>query len=137
MEWKHQQGGCFSFCLAGHGRGPVLLGPPEKDQWGPWNGASLLLPAVCGYTLCPPGHHLAPLPLEEKVLLHGACACVLSPFSRVQLFATPWTVARLALLSMEFPDKNIGVGCLFLLQGIFLIQGLNLCLLYCRQILYH
>ena len=25
---------------------------------------------------------------------------------------------------------NIGVGCHFLLQGIFLIQGLNLCLLH-------
>ena len=26
----------------------------------------------------------------------------------------------------SFPGKNIGVGCHFLLQGIFLIQGLNL-----------
>ena len=25
----------------------------------------------------------------------------------------------------DFPDKNIGVGCHFLLQGIFLTQGLN------------
>ena len=36
--------------------------------------------------------------------------------------------------------KNIGVGCHALLQGIFLIQGSNLCLLHllhCRQILYH
>ena len=29
----------------------------------------------------------------------------------------------------DSPGKNIGVGCHFLLQGIFLIQGLNLCLL--------
>ena len=28
-----------------------------------------------------------------------------------------------------FPGKNTRVGCHFLLQGIFLIQGLNLCLL--------
>ncbi|XDA72876.1 hypothetical protein R6Z07F_003154 [Ovis aries] len=48
--------------------------------------------------------------------------------SRVQLFATPWTVARQAPLSMEFPGKNTGVGCHFLLQGIFLIQESNLCL---------
>ena len=27
---------------------------------------------------------------------------------------------------MDFPGKNIGVGCHFLLQGIFLTQGLNL-----------
>ena len=30
-----------------------------------------------------------------------------------------------------------GVGCHFLLQGVFWIQGSNPCLLHCRQILYH
>jgi len=30
----------------------------------------------------------------------------------------------------DFPGKNTGVGCHFLLQGIFLTQGLNLCLLH-------
>ena len=34
-------------------------------------------------------------------------------------FATPWTVAHQAPLSMDFPGKNTGVGCYFLLQGIF------------------
>ena len=33
-------------------------------------------------------------------------------------------------------DKNTGVGCHSLLQGIFLTQGLNLGLLHNRQILY-
>ena len=33
--------------------------------------------------------------------------------------------------------KNTGVGNHFLLQGIFLTQGSNLGLLFCRQILYH
>ena len=37
----------------------------------------------------------------------------------------------------DFPGKNTGVGCHFLLQGIFPIQGLNLGLLHCRQMLYH
>ena len=32
--------------------------------------------------------------------------------------------------------KNTGVGCHFLLQGIFPVQGWNLCLLHCRLILY-
>ena len=41
-----------------------------------------------------------------------------------------------APLSMGFPSKNTGVGCHFLLQGIFLIQGSNLGLLHCRQSLY-
>ena len=35
------------------------------------------------------------------------------------------------------PSKNTRVGCHFLLQGIFLTQGLNPGLLHYRQILYH
>ena len=31
---------------------------------------------------------------------------------------TSWTVAHQAPLSMDFPGKNTGVGCHFLLQGI-------------------
>ena len=48
------------------------------------------------------------------------------------LFATPWTVARQAPLSMGFPGSSTGVGYHFLLQGIFLNQGSKprfLCLL--------
>ena len=40
------------------------------------------------------------------------------------------------LCSWHFPGKKTGVGCHFLLQGIFLIQGLIPSLLYCRWILY-
>ena len=36
----------------------------------------------------------------------------------------------------NFPGKNTGVGCHFLLQGIFPTQGLNLGLLHCTQIVY-
>ena len=36
----------------------------------------------------------------------------------------------------NFPGKSTGVGCHFLLQGIFLTQGLNPDLPYCRQTLY-
>ena len=36
----------------------------------------------------------------------------------------------------DSPDKNIGVGCHALLQGIFPTQGLNSGLPYCRMILY-
>ena len=49
---------------------------------------------------------------------------------------TPWTVACQAPVSMEFPGKNTGADCHFLLQGIFPIQGYNQGLLHCRQILY-
>ena len=48
--------------------------------------------------------------------------------SHVQLFATPGTVARHC--PWDFPDKNTGMGCHLLLQGIFLTQGSNLHLLH-------
>ena len=38
---------------------------------------------------------------------------------------------------MGFPGQNAGVGCHFLLQGIFLTQRSNLDLLHCGEILYH
>ena len=41
------------------------------------------------------------------------------------------------LCPWDFPDKNNGVGDHFLLQGTFLTQGSNPCLLHCRRILYH
>ena len=52
-------------------------------------------------------------------------ACVLSHFSHVRLFVTPGTVATRLLCPLSFPGKNTGVGCRFLLQGIFLTQRLN------------
>ena len=50
--------------------------------------------------------------------------------SYIQLFATPWTIAHQAPLSMGFPGKNTGMGCHLLLQGIFQTQGSNPRLLY-------
>ena len=52
-------------------------------------------------------------------------------------FATPWTVACQAPLSMGFPRQEYLSGLLFLFQGIFQIHGLNPHLLHCRQILYY
>ena len=46
--------------------------------------------------------------------------------SCVQLLVTPWTAAHQALPSMGFSRQESRVGCHFLLQGIFLTQGLNL-----------
>ena len=61
------------------------------------------------------------------------CVCALL-LNSVLCFETPWTVACRTPLSMEeywtrILGKNTGVGCHFRLQGIFLTQGLNLCLL--------
>ena len=66
-----------------------------------------------------------------------AAVTIGSDFGRVQLSATPWTVAHQAPLSMEFSRLDTGVGCHFLLLGIFLTQELNPGLLHCRQTLYH
>ena len=58
--------------------------------------------------------------------------------SCVRLFATPWTVTYQASLSMGFfSGKSTGVGCHFLLQGIFSTQRWNPGLLHYRCILYH
>ena len=62
---------------------------------------------------------------------------VIQQVSHVRLFATLWTIARQAPLSMGSPGKNTGVSCHALLQGIFLTQGSNPSLLLARQILYH
>ena len=55
--------------------------------------------------------------------------------SHVRLFVTPWTVAYQAPHSMDSPSKSTGVGCHFLLQGIFLTQGSNPGLHHSRQTL--
>ena len=45
---------------------------------------------------------------------------------------TLWSIAYQPPLSIEFPGKNTGGGCHFLLQGIFLTQGSNPGLLHRR-----
>ena len=43
---------------------------------------------------------------------------------------------KLAVCPWDFPNKNTGVGCLFLLQEILSIKGSNSHFLPCRWILY-
>ena len=73
-----------------------------------------------------------------KVLSNYLVKVKVKSLSRVRLFATPWTVACTRLLRpWDFLGKSTGVGCHFLLQGIFPTQGSNPGLLHCRQTLYH
>ena len=65
--------------------------------------------------------------LLNKTCYFPVC-CAQSP-SRVQLFVTPWTVVHQAPLWTS-SGRNPGVGCHFLLQGVFLTQGLNPCPLH-------
>ena len=52
-------------------------------------------------------------------------ACVLSCFSPVQLFATLWTIARQAPLSLGSSRQEYWSGCHALFQGLFQTQGSN------------
>ena len=52
------------------------------------------------------------------------------PAFSVMADCAPWAVALQAPLSTGFFRKNTGVGCHFLLQGIFLTQRSNPCLLH-------
>ena len=58
--------------------------------------------------------------------LRALHVCICAQYlSSVWLFATPWTVAHQAPLSMGFCRQQYWRGCHFLLQGIFPTQGLN------------
>ena len=75
-------------------------------------------------------HHTS----SNEVILHQTLTSIPSmnlkwngkSFSCVRLFATPWTVAHQAPLSMDSPDKNTGVGCHAHLQAITLNTALNI-----------
>ena len=71
-------------------------------------------------------------------LSRGVAVAVYS-LSRVQFSATQrtQTVACQFLCPRDFLGKNTGVGCHFLLQGIFKTQGSNRGLLLGRHVLYH
>ena len=66
-------------------------------------------------------------PLEEGMATHSSILAWRIPMDRVAWWAT-------GSFSWDFPGKNTGLGCHFLLQGIFLTQGLNPGLPHCRQI---
>ena len=55
----------------------------------------------------------------------------------VRLFATPWTVAHQAPLSMEFSRQEYWSRLPFPSPGDLPNQESNPCLLHCRQIPYH
>ena len=62
-------------------------------------------------------HRMSTPDTEEKAVEKWKCnarsCCVLSRFSRVRLFATPWTVARQAPLSMGFSRQEYWSGLPF------------------------
>ena len=75
---------------------------------------------------------LVPQKIKYRVNTH---VCVLSHFSRVRLFVTPWTVAHQAPLPMGFSrqEYSMASGLPWPPQGIFPTQRLNPRLLH-RQV---
>ena len=65
-------------------------------------------------------------PLSKKT---KSCCVVLSHFSRVQLCDPRDSSPPGSSVPMDSPGKNTGMGCHFLLQGIFLTQEWNPCYL--------
>ena len=76
----------------------------------------------------------------EKEVLVCPCEYVLNHFSRVRLFATPWTVAHQAPLSVGFSKQEYWSELLCPPPGDCPTQGLN-CVSYVscigRWVLYH
>ena len=106
--------------------------PPAQICTVPARLVSLLFPSGCLGWL-PSGFPLECLDLKSR--RQCVRACLLSHFSWVWLFETLWNIARQAPFSIGFSrilgySKNTGVGCHFLLQGIFLTQRLNQHLLH-------
>ena len=61
------------------------------------------------------------------IIVESLCA---QSLSCIWLIVTPCTIACQLLCPYNFPGKNTGADCHFLLQGIFPIQGSNLHLLH-------
>ena len=72
---------------------------------------------------------------ESNINTCEECVRVLSPLSRVCVFATPWSIASQTPLSVELSRQEYWMGCRARLQGIFLTQGSNprlLLFLHCQ-----
>ena len=76
--------------------------------------------------------YLTTLKSESESEVAQSCPTLCDPID----CSLPQTVAYRLLHRWDFPGKSTRVGCHFLLQGIFLTQGLNPGLPRCRQTLY-
>ena len=71
--------------------------------------------------------------MKKNILISLLGGCLVAKLCLTLM--TPWTLAHQASLSMRFPRQEYWSGCHFLLQEIFLTQGLNPHFLHCRQTL--
>ena len=74
---------------------------------------------------------------QKDKWLHDSTHVVVLVVSLSLTLLQPWTIASRLLSPWDFPGKSIGVGCHFLLQGIFPALGLNSWLLHWQVEFYH
>ena len=101
-----------SHCISGYARSVLIIS--KIDQCWERRGHPFPFPVV---SVLKTVQYL----LESEVA--QLCLTLCDPMTRL---LHPW----------DFPGKSTGVGCHFLLQGIFPTQGLNPGLPHCRQTLY-
>ena len=95
----------------GKRKGQECMLPPSKDVFG-----------RCSHNICSGSVHIILKSVTQS--------------ESVWLFATLWNIQLTRLLCpWNSPGKNTGVGCCFLLQGIFPTQGSNPDRRHCRQTL--
>ena len=89
---------------------PLATSTPQLRQWAPTPRATWIAHHSVHYT--------------TLVFFH----LLLFSHSVVSDSATSWIIAcQVPLYMGDYPSKNTGIGCHFLLQGIFATQGSNLC----------
>ena len=94
------------------------------DRMDDWEVQWMLLPSIIWASYCKSVAWQKTKIQNLKHFFSSACA-------PAQLLSHVWLfVTHQAPLSWDFPGKNIGVGCHFLLQGIFPTQGSNSRLLF-------
>ena len=118
-----------------------------------WETTNIYRTNIWGNTVIPSTHRILLPPMRltelfwtrkktEALLYMRVCVCVcVCTHTLPQLCQTlcePMDCSPPArpLCPWNSPGKNTGGHCHFLLQGIFLTHGSNLCLLHCRRILY-
>ena len=95
----------------------------------PWDRTLVFCVSCIGRQTLYHQHHLG------KPIYIRLCCCLVTSVMSDSVGPCGLPPARL-LYAWDSPGKSSRIGCHTLLQEIFLIQGLNLGLLHCRQILY-
>ena len=101
----------------------------SRESSPPWDRTLIFCVSCIGRQTLYHQHHLG------KPIYICLCCCLVTSVMSDSVGPCGLLPARL-LYAWDSPGKNSRVGCHTLFQEIFLIQGLNLGLLHCRQILY-